>query len=433
MPRTRWISTTPTAQWREQTVDVSAPVEGAALALDGTRHQTWDGWGGCFNELGWIALSGLDADARYETLGLLFDQRDGCKFTFCRMPIGASDYGAEWYSLNETAGDFAMTHFSIARDKGCLIPYIKAAMAWQPELALFASPWSPPTWFKFPRAYNYGTMIWQPEYLDAYARYFLKFVQAYRAEGINITQVHVQNEPVADQKFPSCLWTGAQMRDFIRDHLGPLFAREGLDCEIWLGTLNTDDYDGYPHTVMSDPDAYRYTAGVGFQWAGKGAIQRTHESWPEKRLMQTENECGDGRNTWEYARYVYDLFRHYITNGANAYVYWNMILQPGGLSTWGWRQNAMITVDPAAKTVTLNPEFYVMKHFSSIIAPGATRLGLKGPWTGNAVAFANPDGGTAMVVGNPFADDRALTFDGAGTRFTVTLPGYSFNTFVIEG
>lgn len=433
MTRTRWISTTPTAQWQEKTAEVTAPTEAPLLKVTDTRHQTWEGWGGCFNELGWTALAGLNEDARRRTLGALFDPGDGCKFTLCRMPIGASDYGAEWYSLNETAGDFAMEHFSIERDKGCLIPYIKAAMAWQPKLKLFASPWSPPTWFKFPRAYNYGTMIWQPEYLDAYARYFLKFVRAYRAEGIDVAQIHVQNEPVADQKFPSCLWTGTQMRDFIRDHLGPLFKREGLDCEIWLGTLNTDDYDGFPHAVLSDPGANRFTAGVGFQWAGKGAIQRTHESWPEKRLMQTENECGDGNNTWEYARYVFDLFRHYITNGANAYIYWNMILQPGGLSTWGWRQNAMITVDPVAQTVTFNPEFYVMKHFSNFIAPGAARLGLHGSWTGNAVAFANPDGGKVVVVANPFADARAMTLEANGTRVTMTLPGYSFNTLLSEG
>jgi glucosylceramidase len=430
MPSVRWIATTPSQPWVEQPVSAAAPA-GAALRLSGTTDQTWEGFGGCFNELGWIALSGLDEGERRRVLGLLFDPEDGCRFTFCRMPIGANDYAAEWYSLNETAGDFTMEHFSIARDHDCLIPYIKAAMAWQPGLSLFASPWSPPTWFKFPRAYNYGTMIWQPDYLDAYARYFLKFVQAYRAEGIDITQVHVQNEPVADQKFPSCLWTGAQMRDFIRDHLGPCFRDAGLDCEIWLGTLNTDDYDGYPNACLADPQAYEFTAGVGFQWAGKGAIQRTHESWPEKRLMQTENECGDGQNTWAYARYVFDLYRHYITNGVNAYIYWNMILQPGGLSTWGWRQNAMITVDPAAKTVTLNPEFYIVKHFARFIAPGAVRLGLQGPWTGNAVAFHNPDGSTVVVVGNPFPEARGFTLEGMGIN--AVLAGDSYHTFVIEG
>ncbi len=202
MPSVRWIATTPATPWVEQPLPAAAPA-GATLRLSGTDHQTWEGFGGCFNELGWIALAGLDDTARRRVLGLLFDPADGCRFTFCRMPIGANDYAAAWYSLDETPDDFALTDFSLDRDRGCLIPYIKAAMAWQPALTLFASPWSPPTWFKFPRAYNYGTMIWQPDYLDAYARYFLKFVQAYRAEGINVTQVHVQNEPVADQKFPS--------------------------------------------------------------------------------------------------------------------------------------------------------------------------------------------------------------------------------------
>ena len=93
-------------------------------------------------------------------------------------------------------------------------------------------------------------------------------------------------------------------------------------------------------------------SGVGLQWAGKGALQRAAASWPEQRIMQTENECGEGLNTWEYAHYVFRLFHHYITNGVSAYVYWNMVLPPGGRSTWGWPQNSMTTVDSETGRVT---------------------------------------------------------------------------------
>lgn len=107
-------------------------------------------------------------------------------------------------------------------------------------------------------------------------------------------------------------------------------------------------------------------SGVGYQWAGKGAVQRTHQSWPDLRLLQTESECGEGSNTWEYAHYVFTLLHHYLSNGVNGYVYWNMVLPPGGRSTWGWPQNSMLTVDATLQTVTYNPEFYVYEALCTL-------------------------------------------------------------------
>jgi glucosylceramidase len=147
--------------------------------------------------------------------------------------------------------------------------------------------------------------------------------------------------------------------------------------------------------------------------------------------MQTENECGDGNNTWEYARYVYNLYRHYFVNGANSYVYWNMVLEPKGLSTWGWEQNSMITVDPETQQMMYNPEFYVMKHFSHFVAPGAVRIETMGPWTGNAVAFENPDGSKVVVVANPFKEPRELCLAAGGTTHQFILEPESFNTMVL--
>ncbi len=429
--KARLTTTAPGKPFRKSSV-TQARCSDHNLLLTNDKHQTWDGWGGCFNELGWIALSSLPEKKRADVMRELFDQEDGCRFGLCRLPVGASDYAAEWYSHDETDGDLAMKRFSIARDRKFLMPYIKAALKINPRMKFFASPWSPPTWMKFPKAYNYGTMIWKPEILRAYALYLAKFAEEYRREGIDIVQMHPQNEPVADQKFPSCLWTGAQLRDFVRDHLGPTFRRRGLDCEIWLGTLNTDDYDGFVDTVLGDPAANRFIAGVGLQWAGKGMVQRVHASWPDKKIMQTENECGDGRNTWDYAKYVFGLMRHYISNGANAYVYWNMVLAPTGLSTWGWKQNSMVTVDPATKQVYYNPEFYVMKHFSRFISPGAVRLEVKGRLAANAVAFENPDGTRVAVVANPLQTERECVVEDCAGSFRFTMPPESFSTVEIS-
>ncbi|NRF93772.1 glycoside hydrolase family 30 protein [Paenibacillus frigoriresistens] len=440
----QWISTTENTCWEEKIEVKTNLTKRVDLLVTNDQYQLIEGFGGCFNELGFVALQHLPEDKRSEVLHSLFHPQGDNKFSICRLPIGASDYALDWYSLNEIDGDLAMEHFSIERDRQHLIPYIKEALALNPDLKLFASPWSPPTWMKFPKTYNYGTLRWEKEILHAYALYFVKFVLAYKEEGITIHQVHVQNEVVADQKFPSCMWTGEQLREFIRDYLGPAFEKHGLDTEIWLGTINApepwdewmkkkaQDHDAYAHTVLSDPEAYKYVKGVGYQWAGKYGIQRTVQSYPELRYMQTENECGDGENTWFYAKYVFNLYQHYLTNNVNAYIYWNMILEPKGRSTWGWEQNSMLTVDPKDHLFHRNPEYYVMKHFSHFVMPGSTRIGLKGPWTGNAVAFLTPNGQTIIIVANPFMEVRCLHLQlGTSEVYSFDLEAESFNTIVI--
>ncbi|RMD79291.1 MAG: glycosyl hydrolase [Lentisphaerae bacterium] len=410
----------------------SAKVDGT-LTVTGHEDQTWEGWGACFNELGWIALNKLPEEKREAILREFFHPQEGCRFNFCRLPIGASDYAAQWYSHNEHAGDYAMEQFSVERDEKYLIPYIRAAKRYFPGLKLFASPWSPPTWMKFPPVYNYGRLIQTEENLRAYALYLVKFLQAYACRGLPIAQLHVQNEPVADQKFPSCVWTGEEMRDFIRDYLAPAFKEAGVDTGIWLGTLNTDDYDGFVHTVLSDERACASVAGIGLQWAGKGMVQRVRLAWPQKPVIQTENECGNGTNTWAYAHYVYRLFWHYITNGVVAYTYWNMVLEPGGESTWGWKQNSLVTVDPQNGEVHWNPEFFVMKHFSHFVERGARRLAVSNNFAANSVAFRNPDGQVVVVLENPFRRRFRVGIEAEGReRVVVELPEFGFATLVLD-
>ena len=182
-----------------------------------------------------------------------------------------------------------------------------------------------------------------------------------------------------------------------------------------------------------DPEALKYIKGVGYQWGGKFAIQRTFESWwPQIRLMQTENECGFGDNTWEYSRYNFTMLKHYISNGAEACMYWNLVLLPKGTSTWGDDQNAMITVDDKSGKVTYNPDFYLMKHFSSAVKRGALRLGAKGPWAGDSLAFRNPDGEIVIVTMNPFKDQRMMNLKLEGQLYSIELEPQSFNTIKLS-
>lgn len=431
--KNEWMVSTPDNTWTRRESARSVRVE-PTLRVSPDARQVWKGFGGCFNELGWIALGQLAPTDRERILRGLFSNESGCcGFSYCRLPIGASDYAASWYSHNERAGDLAMEHFSVERDHQHLIPFIRAARNYQPGLALFASPWSPPTWMKQPPAYNYGTLVWTLENLEAYARYFVRFVQEYAALGLAIDAVHVQNEPDSDQKFPSCLWTGAKMRDFIRDYLGPAFRDAGLETRIWIGTIERADVNAWAQLILSDDRARAFVSGVGYQWAGKGAVQRTRMAWPDVPMIQTENECGDGTNSWDYAHYVFDLIHHYVTNGVEAYVYWNMVLGSGGESTWGWKQNSMVSVDPRRGSFTLNPEYHVMRHFAAFVAPGDRVLGLEGRWAGNALAFRKRDGRVVWVLHNPFSEDVVVCIDDGAQARELRLEPRSFHTVVTGG
>jgi len=408
------------------------------LAITNQRTVAWRGFGACFNELGWRALGHLAAEERARLLDAFFAPDGQQRFRFCRLPIGANDYSFDWYSHSETPDDFAMEHHSIARDQRALLPYLREALARQSKLELFASPWSPPVWLKSPPVHNFGTLIADERHLDAYARYFVKFVQAYSIEGIRIAQVHVQNEPMSSQKFPSCVVTGEEFARFIGQHLGPAFREAGLSTEIWLGTLNGPETDGrkfttsfndYAFTVMQDPTAAAHIKGVSYQWAGKYALPRQRLAYPDLPIIQSENECGDGTNTWQHAWYVADLVQHYLSHDACAYVYWNPVLEPGGFSTWGWPQNAMVTVDPVTRAAVRNPEFHLFQHFAASIPVGARRLECARPWSSNALAYETAEGAAAVVVRNPFTTARPISVTRAGRAWRLTLPARALVTF----
>lgn len=442
----KWIQSTPESKLEESFIDSLNITESDDLRLTGKQQQRIRGFGGCFNELGYRPLTALNSDEQQKIYYELFSP-EGLNFTFNRTPIGANDFAEIWYSYDETDGDYELRDFSISHDQETLIPYIKNAQKYQPNLQLFASPWSPPTWMKFPKVYNFGKIVMTPKVLQSYANYFVKYLIAYQEKGIDIQRVCPQNEVFADQKFPSCLWDSDQLRIFIRDYLGPAFEKANLSTDIFLGTLNgpedmsfttsgikINNYNRFVDNILFDEKARHYIKGVGYQWAGKQAIERTHESWPEMELIQTESECGFGENSWEYAEYIFHLINHYFTAGATAYTYWNMILGDS-ISTWGWHQNSLYSIDSEAKTVTRNPEYYVMRHFAHYVKPGARVLETEGHFNSMGKAFLNPDGKIVVVVQN--ALERELPFKFADPKNSqrgifVYLKPRSFNTFVID-
>ncbi|HEY8903291.1 MAG TPA: glycoside hydrolase family 30 beta sandwich domain-containing protein [Chthoniobacterales bacterium] len=437
-----WICSTTDQPWKR----MPPPVLGLAdpdippqVCVEPSRtYQTMDGFGGCFNELSWAALGKASAVDRDKVLGDLFGN-EGCAFTMGRIPIGASDFAFSAYSLDDTPGDLSLKDFSIARDQKALIQFVKAAMAVRPSLRCWGSPWSPPAWMKTNDNYSQGSIKWEPAILRSYATYLARWVEAYRAAGIKIFALMPQNESNILSPYPSCLWTAAHLRDFIADYLGPTLRDRRTNVELWLGTLNGDPSNSGNNinyravTVLNDPKASAFITGLTFQYDSGNLIGEASELFPGKKLMQSESECNSGKNSWADAMHLYGLMKHYIDGGASSYFAWNMVLNEGGMSTWKWRQNALITVNSATGKVAYNGEYYVMRHFSQFVKPGAKRVLTTGPW-GDKIAFLNPDGSTVIVLANsggkPFDVGIAVAGLPEGT-FHATLPPRSVSTFVV--
>ena len=249
------IYTTPTERWVESREPL-VKIEKRAFTPDITVYtddklQVVEGIGGSFNEHGWDAIQSLKESQSKEIFNALFSE-DGCNFSMCRIPLGASDYALSFYSSNDVPGDFVMRDFNIDRDRYILIPYVKEAMKVRSDLKVWASPWSPPAWMKVNEHYSTRAGDWggrtggnrmnpgaqvlnnatafkmQEQYLEAYALYFSKFVQAYAKEGVPLFAVMPQNEIAYSPNWPSCTWRAEDLSYFIGGYLGPQFEKDSL-------------------------------------------------------------------------------------------------------------------------------------------------------------------------------------------------------------
>ena len=424
-------------------------------------------WGGCFNERGWDKLMQLTEEERNHILDLLFkpDEPEGLHLTMARMPIGSSDYAMDMYSLDETEDDYELNDFSIVRDQEKLIPYIKAALERQPNLKIWASPWSPPWWMKqtdkgVPHTVdqkNGGFIEYTPQNMETYAQYFRKFIEAYDAEGIEIYMVSPQNEPTMNTAYSSCVWSGEQLRDFIRDYLGPQMQELGV--QIYLGTF-TDSNDKLMDPTLNDVEARKYISGINFQWWSYNRARALYRAGFNQGMMQSETMCGDGNNNWQYAENQFDLMWMYLSNGISAYNLWNMVLEwdgtnPGGNNTAPnpWHQNAPITVNETTKQYSINPQYYETKHFTDAVQPGARRIESGGtydtPYTLSEnsdnqddsvycaqlreIAFRNPDGTISLLVKNGSDDSKNVDINFNGRKVSAELPAHSIHTFTAQG
>ncbi|WP_044986602.1 glycoside hydrolase family 30 protein [Sorangium cellulosum] len=438
------ITSGPNDYWKTGTPTEVTSGNADVTVDEATTHQRWDGFGGTFNEVGWNVLSMLGEAERARAIELLFDKHEGAAFAYGRIPIGASDYAMDRYTLDETPNDTAMASFSIDRDKERLIPYIKAALVVRPGLHLWASPWTPPTWMKSNGAFDGGRMKDDASTLQAYALYLAKFVEAYAGEGITIEAVHPQNEPNYETRYPSCTWTGALMAKFIGTYLGPTFADRGLTAQIYLGTMSNNESgkDGaIISAVTGDATAMGYVKGFGLQWNMMSSASGLRSR--NLPIVQTEHKCGNypwnptgsppfdaqkAPNDHAYAEESWGLIRDWIKAGVTSYSAWNMVLDTAGKnldSERPWPQNALLTVDTAAKTLNVTPVYHVFRHVSEYVDPGATRVATTG---GDALAFKNPDGSIVTILYNSGNAAKMTVLDVAGKKLQFSVPAHGWAT-----
>ena len=410
---------------------------------DANAYQTWEGFGGAFNEKGWSYLT--TDDMKTQALQLLFGA-DGCNFAWGRIPIGASDYAMDRYSLNENAGDTSMSKFSIDRDMMKLIPYIKAAQAVKKDIRFWASPWSPPTWMKTgpynPNTgashsnFDGGVMKSDDATMQAFALYLVKFVQAYADQGIKVEAVSPQNEPNYQQNYPSCHWDSSTFVTFVGKYLGPALATANLDTKVLDGTLSNPSGDAdIGQMVLKDATAKTFIRAIGVQWgmADSGPVGTLKGLAGSIPLWLSETKCGGtigstapAPNDFNYGKDTWGYITAAIKNGLTAYNAWNMVLDKGGLGiddTRKWPQNALLVADSGSITAT--PAYYVFRHFSQFVVPGAKRVDATG---GDAVAFKNPDGSLVAVMFNSGSANNNYVVSIGGKKLQFAMPSAAWAT-----
>ena len=399
-----------------------------AVVVDaGRTYQSILGLGASLEHATCYNIARLPEDQRAAVVERLVDPDTGIGMNLMRLCIGTSDFAPQPYytydDLPEGATDPELEQFSIEKDRAYLLPVIRLALRKNPDLRFFASPWSPPGWMKSTGKLGGGRML--DEHFAPYARYFARYIAAYREEGVPVHAVTVQNEPhMVHPGYPTCLWRAEQQRDFIRDHLGPELRRAGLDTRIWCWDHNWNEV-AFPKTVLSDAQAAQYVDGTGFHlYEGKVEAQTVlHEAFPEKHIYFTEGSTFRTRGAIE----IIDILR----NWARSYNAWVILLdherQPNSGPHHASPTCIMLREDGS---LDYRYDYYMYGQFMKFIPRGAVRIGT--PDCGRRfahIAFRTPDERIVLVVANADREARAFKVAWKKTAFSTSLPARAVGTY----
>ncbi len=409
------------------------------------QYQQMDGFGASLTDgSAWLMYNKMSKSQRDKLLEQLFSPTKGIGLNFLRQPMGASDLTTPTsgeYSYDDVPKgqtDPNLTHFSIAHDEAYIIPLLKQALQINPGLKIMATPWSPPGWMKSTDSMEGGTL--NPDAYAPYANYFVKFIQAYEAQGIPIYAVTVQNEPLyVPVGYPGMSFPADSEASFIANNLAPVFAANHITTKI-LGYDHNWDAPAYPTTLLSDAGANAAMAGIAWHcYAGAPEVQTpVHNAYPNKDTYETE--CSGGQ--WELNNGLpgtTNLLIGATRNWAKTVVRWGLALDPNGEPNLGTgaactQCRGIVSIDQSTGKVTYNGDYYALGHASKFLQAGAYRIDSSaGSNQVSDVAFKNSDGSKVLVVYNAATSQQRFDVQWGGQEFTYTLPSGAMATFKWSG
>jgi len=407
------------------------------ITVDDSRtYQTIDGFGFTLTGGSAMHIIRMSPAARAALLRELF-ATDGTNIgtSYLRLSIGASDLNEHVFSYNDLPPgetDPELKRFDLGPDRADVIPVLKEILAINPAIKLMGSPWSAPTWMKTTNDTRGASL--KPEWHDAYAKYFVKYIQAMKAEGIRIDAITIQNEPLHPGNNPSLFMPASQQATFIKRSLGPAFAAAGLDTKIILYDHNCDRPD-YPLSILNEPEAAKYVDGSAFHlYAGKIAVLSTlHDAHPDKNLYFTEQWIGaPGNLKGDLPWHVRELIIGATRNWSRTVLEWNLAAN----SRWephtdrGGCDRCLGAVTIDGNQVTRNPAYYIIAHAAKFVRPGSVRIASNTLPTLPNVAFKTPDGRHVLIVLNDSRGRQTFNLSHQGKLVTSSLNSNAVGTFV---
>jgi glucosylceramidase len=423
-PARAW-RTTPAEKFQPVDIGGWQPAGGAsqpAIQVNAARRfQTILGFGGAFTDASCYLLSRMDAAARQQLLESLVGG-SGLNLSVGRISIGASDYSRNAYSYDDSPGpDPQLAHFSIDHDKSYILPTLRDVQKLNPEMFYFGAPWSPPGWMKAGGSMLGGSM--RKKYFPEYAQYFVKFLQAYQAEGVKVRAVTTQNEVDTDQdgRMPAALWGQEYEAGFIKEHLGPALQQHSPETLIWLLDHNYDLW-GRALDELSEPEVSKYVDGVA--WHGymgsPEAMTRVHDAFPKKHAYWTEGgpDISSPDYATDWSKWS-STFAGILRNWARTIVSWNVVLdEKGGPNIGPFACGGLVTLDSKTQQVRQSGQYWAFAHYSKAIRRGAAVVETRGTIKDvDHVAVSNPDGSHVLVVTNRGPEtELQCVFEGQSLR-----------------
>lgn len=398
------------------------------------EYQTVKGFGGAFTEAASTTLDKLSKEKREKILKMYFDKEEGIGYNFGRVHMNSCDFALGNYTCVDE-GDQTLESFQINRDKQSLIPMIKEAMTYA-DISMFASPWSPPAYMKTTGQMNQGGSL-KKEYYELWSQYFVKFIEEYKKNGIDIGAITIQNEPASAQKWDSCVYTPEEERDFVKYHLGKKMKDMGVKIMFW--DHNKVWLLDRAKKVLNDEGA-DYIDGVACHWYRGDHFENLaifHELYPNKDIVFSEGcyeySLGEMDTVKIGEKYAHDIIGNF-NNYCNAFCDWNLLLnEKGGPNHVGNLCDAPIMVDTATEEIYVHDSYYYIGHFSKYVKKGAKRIG-SSKWGTEieTVSFKNPDGQIVSVVLNRTAEDIEFAIKLGESIIRCKAEAHSIATYLFD-